>query len=266
MPYARRYRKRSRRYRRRGKMGRIMRTLGSIRAPEKKYFDLWFNPRTGLRYAAPYAVNQTDSSVVRLNTTWNTVSLLTLLGQGFSDTQRIGNEVFVKYVQLAVYVTTIASLDHTADPDTNNIIAANGMLCRYNLMKVKTNNFDLGNNYMDSVAPTGTGPNIFNVGQFKSISIMRNYKTLLDAQHQAHVTQFSVATEPTPSFWTSGTRVIQHFLKVNRRARFGTDRSGSTTMNDSSNLSTLDLRFGACANINDCCDMQVHARICFTDA
>lgn len=267
MPYPR-YRKRSRRYgrrSRRNRMGRISRTIGVIRSPEKKYFQYYFSPRQGLKLTLPYLPVAGQSASIRLDTNWRYSSLLTLLSQGIADSQRIGSEIFVKYVQLSVYVTAIPTLD--GDTQAATILGSSGMICRYNLMKVRTNNLDVSNDYMDSTTVQGSeSPNVFNVGVFKKISLMRNYKTLLDAQHQSHVTSSNLAEEPQPNAFTSGTRCVQHYIKVNRRARFNLDRSVSMDMTDSSNLSTMDLRFGAVANMDACCDMQVLVRVCFTDA
>lgn len=262
MPYPRRYRKRARRSRRRMPMARMVRRIVNS-VPEKKYWEYWFNPSEGSKITVPVSPAGTDSVPATVAPFWTFSSLVTLLGQGFSDGQRIGNKVFIRYIQLAVYVQNRAE---TLLPGDAQTIASSGMICRYNVFRTRQNNLQAQSDPIPTNTPyTGTGPNYFNVGNFKDKNQLRNFRTLLDAQHQAHVVDtFQQDAETYRS--TSGTRVIQHYLKINKRVDYILDRSALVDMEDSTNLQGTDILFGCCANMAGCCLMQVKVRVCYQDA
>lgn len=255
----RRYSRRGRRSKRTRRMP-LMRSLRryGISAPEKKYYEYWFNPALGTHITAPASFNGDESvGAYDIGTAWRTVSLLKNIPVGFSDGQRVGNEILVRYIQLAVFVSNFPNL-----PANAAVMGASGMICRYSVQRIRANNGNQSGatNFINDVTPTGTGPNVFNVGLFKRTANLRTHKTMLDAQHQSHT--FGVVGDDRT---TSGTRCIQHYLKVGRRVRYKADYSADPDMLDNSNMVTNDVLFAACANMSSCCVMQVRVRVCYQD-
>lgn len=240
----RRYRRRSygRRFRR-NFVRRVRRITGAI--AEKKYwqYSLWNNSALYHGYGS---ADIADTSNIRDR--WTMRTLIAGLPVGAADGQRIGSKIFVKYIQLTVFL-------HYKETTTGQEgMMTNGCICRYGVW--------LDRNHGSAVGP---GVDIFELQNTPALSTvyldknrytMAKYKTLLDKQHQMH--WFA----PGANAPGSGSLIFKHYIPINRQFQF---RTAGTDMYDSSNLPIRDLVFGAASTHDAMCRLNAFVRICYTD-
>lgn len=215
---------------------------------EKKFYEYWFNAQQTLAYSAPSA----SLSNIPIGLDWMGGSLINTIQVGTANDQRIGHKIHVKYIQLNIFVAP----DQT---DANHI--KNGMACRYMVLRDRN---AAGQTMPRQITQSQLVPGIVAqhrdliFGAFRHRDVLGRYKVLCDEQHLASYTS---------STSTTGTRVVQKFIKVNRTFNFTSQAPGPVPdMKETSNMNQGDLLFIACANMVDCCSMRVGVRVCFTDA
>lgn len=256
----RRYRPRRsfRRGRRLGNSGyKIRRVVRSI--AEKKYNDylIRWNDATPLRTdtfnwpmtMATYAVSNA----------WRWMTLTSLLKYGTGLDQRVGNKIFLKYVQLSLMFNYAG----TEGPAGNmHVMARNGMLCRYIVARDKlcNNGQPPGAGLMQESTPAlSADPR--NVFTFRAPNQLAKYKILLDRQMKAAVTSMPDAANPEMA--TTGQQVIQHYIPINRTIRYATD--GNDSLTSTLPLVGPDIIIGVVGSIDLCCMLQIRVRLCYQD-
>jgi len=242
---------------------RVRRIAFSI--AEKKYLDICFNPNEGVVHST-FALCGTG----QLGIQWadNQVSLLGTMGQGAAEGERIGNRIFVKYVQLQLFFEMLPDKDGNGiDADTAGL----GLYCRYMLLHDKQpGGTAIPRATMSTTFGQG-GTNIPNatVSAFKAFNTLRRYKTLLDKQHQRAITSMAYDTA-TPfklnAASTTGAIVIQHYIPVNKQYTFTQIGSATDMKAAAAVMQDGDLLFQVCPSDDACCKCFVGLRICYRDA
>jgi len=212
---------------------------------EKKYFEGYFTPGSHTYTGtAPGDLNNANT-VVPVNWNDSQCSLLNLIPFGTGQGERIGNMIFVRYIQLVILIV----VDVADEP----LI---GGQCRYMVIHDKNHG---GNNYpqpiMQYQSTAGTDKFV-TWASLKNRDQLARFKTLLDVQHLTHQTSATTV---------SGSRQIVHYIPVNRRIRFTTEQAG-TNLQTASNLPMDDIVFQMASNSANCCRCIVYSRVCFTDA
>lgn len=178
---------------------------------------------------------------------WYQFSLINAIRLGTGSDQRIGREVFIRYI--------LVSLDFTTDgaPDL-----LNGATCRYAVVHDKSCN-GAAFNYAE-MWDKGAGTTAATIGfsAVRNYTNMSKYGLLLDRAHNI------VQTSGTGATATASARgVIQHMIPINRKVRFDSDGS-SLTLAD--NLINDNYVIAVCPSIVNCCIARVFWRVVFNDA
>lgn len=258
-----RFKRFRRRYSKRGRFQRSVRRI-AYSISEKKYWDYLFNVTTGVNQATWAAMSTTN-----LSNDWaNQVSLLATMPQGNAEGQRIGNRIHVKYIQMSMFFRMDPNAGSTG---VGNNAKLQGMFCRYMLLLDKQPG---GTALPRTVMSTGPGVPVAGLNViggatswFKEFNMLRRFKTLLDAQHQRGITSRitgddTTATQPT----MTGTKVIQHYIKIGRTFTFTGVGSATDMKTAGSVMQDGDLLLQVCPSEAACCACFVSLRVCYTDA
>lgn len=211
--------------------------------PEKKYYIVsnW-NPANAGNYATP--ADPTTASATKMDAAFHLFSFLNGIPQGVLGNQRIGNDIYVRYVQIGVYF----------EQDGDHLMNAHTM--RYGVLMDN-----------DAAQQMPTAVNVFGTGAqgtvafdaFRNTVTLRKYRTLLDRQHK---TVQTVGGATAAERATTGNAVIQHYIPVNKRFHMG----NATTDMLGGNMINQQLLFYICSSVADCCTAKVIFRVCFNDA
>jgi len=242
---AKRFKTSSRRFRRiiRKRFRRNVRRI-AFGIAEKKYYDYWINPVNNVVYTS-----YTGAVATQLSQTWTGASIVCTIPQGFSQGERIGNKIFLKYIQMSMYFA--------ADPDEVDMVV-NGTVCRYmvlmnkNCGKVAASASDV----FSSDATAGKA----SYGALRNFNTLSKYKVMLDRQHTMTVTSINAADATANA--TTGAACVIHYIPVNKLFTF----DSAVTSRTSANCPLTDIQLFACANVDTCCALKIKLRLCYTDA
>lgn len=265
---ARRLIKRFRRRSRRTFSRSVKRIAYSI--VEKKYWDFTFNPVDALICSTYQGVGGTSANFLAAG--WgNCGSLVACMQQGSSDGTRIGNRIHVKYVQLTMQFF-MSNNTNSAAALANFVAASQSSYCRYMLILDKqpggtslprTNMLDHGAWAIPiqagSVTNVETAP-----GALRDYNMLRRFKVLLDMQHQAIVLQGTAAQNGAQAV-TTGTKVTQHYIPVNRTFTYTSAGSTSDMKGAASVMQDNDLFLQVCPSMAACCAVAIGVRVCYQD-
>lgn len=204
---------------------------------EKKYYEFptVYNMHSGL-----------DDNAVMTSGGWYIISLVNAIRVGTDVTQRIGRQIYIRYIQL--------SIDFTGDGD----ILANGAVCRYVVAH------DKGCAGVQATAPVIWGNGAGNSTGSQGFSALRNtdnmrrFNILLDRQH--NVTQLT-QNAGVGTYTSRG--IIQHYIPIFKKVNYDTD--GATVIS-SPNLVKDDYLFMVAPSQANCCIARLYWRVCFNDA
>lgn len=219
----------------------------------------------------------TLTSALCLKNDWtNQLTLLGNIQQGTSIDTRIGNRIHVKYVQLSILF--INGPNVVVNGSTSTLAKMLGMWCRYMvLLDKEPNGTTLPYTYMQTSAGTSIAlgttyagvPTSF-VGMdsidFRDVNQMRQVKVMLDMQHQISLTSQPSVTADQPT--TIGTRVVQHYIPVNKTFTFTGQAAstGSDGLDAHKFMKDGDVVLQCSPSDVGCCAVYVKWRVCFTDA
>lgn len=250
-----RSRRSSGRFRRRFRrsFGRRVRRIAYSIAEKKYYQYALYGGTSGATFPITTAVSNPMTSTGTYEVSYGATprSLVNTIPLGFSDGQRIGNKVFVEYVQLSFYVQFGAP---EADA-MGGSMAVNGCVMRYGL-------------YYDKQAGGGATPLIglyepmggssqWTYGAFRGKSTLGKYKTLRDKQ--IRVAYSSTAA----TAGGSGIPAVQEYIPIKRTFSFA---SASTDTTLSNNMLRNDLALVVSCNHNTSCYIWIGVRVCYRDA
>lgn len=250
------YRSRFRRFRRRA-LGRGRRSRGgrvafsrrvrriSYGIAERKYCDYSMGA-DAIAYYPPLGSNP-GSAEAKVSNQWKFLNLLGNITQGVGQGQRIGNKIFVRYIQL--------NLNFQYD-EASAGMGVNGCRCRYvaAIDRQHGSLATIGNGFF--VTGSSTAPLVdLNVNAFRSSNTLGKFKTLLDKQH---------VLSYTGSAFASGVATVQHYIPIFRE--FQMTYEDSVTPTSAANFPKNALFFGSCSNHTAMCGLTIDVRVCFTDA
>lgn len=215
---------------------------------ETKYLELGpYTPTTIPNWVLQAAANPAGNA----QNGFSHMSLLNMMAQGTANNQRIGNKVFIKYIQLFICLAPATGF-------------TTGGTCRYLVLMddmaagtVPT----LPGTYLN---PAGQGPHLTDltaanagaqIWNPKNPDLFKRFKTLLDRQHNMNVYASGVGT-PTP--------VIQHYIPINKVFQYKAGGAANLGTNDQLPETTLNFYLGADAK--DCCRVSVYWRVAFKDS
>lgn len=234
----RRYRPRARNFRR-----RIRRIAFSI--AEKKYADFALVPGDPVRHTASFDTNIVGISAYAVPANVRPMSVLNRIANGVETGQRIGNNIFVEYIQLTIYIAI--------KPNPTEVMMTNGCLCRYGL-------------YWDRASGGAATPGIGlfsndfggsenGTTKLRDVYTLGKYKTLLDKQFRmAYFTSNN----------TSGTSVIQHYIPIKRQINYR--GPAALSAEQVANMIKNDVFFTICASSAAMCYASIGVRVCYRDA
>lgn len=269
--YMRRRRPWRRNYRRRRNYSfkRIRNIAFSI--AEKKYWQFCFNPNEALLSAG---LSSLGTNQMALNWFGNQVTLLGNMPQGPAEGQRIGNRIFVKYIQLQIFFEMLPDATGAGiDGDTSLY----GMFCRYMvLLDKQPGGTPIPRINMDT-SFGGGGANVpaATVSAFRDFNVLRRFKVLLDKQHQRCVTAAAwkntiagggTDTAPKLVGTMSGTIVLQHYIPVNKQFTYTAVGSATDMKAAGAVMQDGDLIYQSCPSDSACCKNYVAVRVCYRDA
>lgn len=198
---------------------------------EKKFFDIQnINPVDGTNAPTQFA-----------DTNWYFISFVNAIAQGFDASTRVGNKIFVRYVQVTI--------SFVSDSD----LCINGNWIRYVVVHNKDTNGTLV-----------TGADLFSpsFAQYSNTALrnyttMNKYRILLDRQFAITTMAYSGTTNVT-----NPCGVTQHYIPVNKQIDF---RTSGTNPLSAANLISNDIDIGFCAAVKDCCSAKVSLRVVYND-
>lgn len=246
----RRFGGRRRRYSRRSFRRRVRRIAYGI--AEKKYFEYQLRGGTNpLSFVITDPVAKPIRSVAGfvVNTTPTPRSLINMIGQGLSSADRIGNKIFVEYIQLSIFVEMDTALGAGVPEGTMRL---NGCTMRYGVYYDKQAG---GTNAPLTRLYTGVGGGGWSYGDFRDNDTLGKYKTLRDKQVRIAYTDTGAAG--------SGIPAIQEYIPIKREftlTQQGVDASSTV------NMVRNDVGFVLSCNHDANCYAWVAVRVCFRDA
>lgn len=237
-------------FRRRVFRTRVRRIMYGVAIP--KYYETLVDVSNGALYATT-STGTFGTAIGNLQAgAFSGCSLINAIPQGNAQGQRVGDKITIKYVQLALYFTNQSTT-------TTTIAKQDGMFCRYALFLDKraanSTAKPIWDGHMWTTAGNPLAQAMFPMA-FKHYDTLSRFKTLLDGQHRATLMTSDAAN---PSM--SGTGIVQHFVKINKRftySKVGTDSSGDS-------LYDQDIYIQAIPSAPTCCSMVAAVRVCFTD-
>lgn len=249
---SRRFAGRSRRRFRRSFGRRVRRIAYSI--AEKKYYQYALYGGTSgapqlLTTAVVNPMTATASYAVAYGATPR--SLINCVPLGFSDGERIGNKIFVEYVQLSFFIH-FGLVE--ADAMGANM-AVNGCNMRYGV-------------YYDRQAGGAAAPLVnlyepmggstqWTYGAFRNKATLGKYKTLRDKQIRVAYTDTSATSG------ASGIPAVQEYIPIKRTFAYNGVATDTTV---TSNLLRNDLAIVVSCNHNTSCYIWIGVRVCYRDA
>lgn len=269
MPFwaRRRANRRWRKFIRRRFTKRVRRVAYSI--AEKKYFQFWINAGVGSLGSAPPSDYVTSNLAATTSDIWRFWSFLNGIQQGAANNQRIGNNIFVRYVHISLYFVPTPAANGDA------VVRDTGSICRYVIVRDRKHGGGQvaattpstvyypapGDQYWDPAA-LGTGAAALgNVLALRNNLTMGRYQTYLDMQHVVS----SMSANATDGTMT-GTKVVQHFIKVFKPFQYRTVGSVTDFTTASDSMAKTDLQFGIASNAAGCCRVTAFVRVCYNDA
>lgn len=225
---------------------RVRRIAYSI--AEKKYWQYTF---AGTDTAVPVAYGTAWLHPLALNAdsvAKDTVvprSLVNTIPLGNTSASRIGNKVFVEYIQLSMFVNFDV-------PAIANPMLPNGCLLRYGIYYDKQHGGNaavLPNLFEPYTAATG-----YNYGALRNFNTLGKYKTLRDKQIRMAYTSSTTGT---------GIPAIQEYIPIKREFTLSTAVTDSTT---AANMIKNDLGIFVLCSHSNMCYVRIMVRVCFRDA
>jgi len=176
-------------------------------------------------------------SGLKMDLSWHAISLLNPIAIGNTASTRVGNNIYVRYIQV--------SISFVGDAVAN----ANGMTCRYMALKTHANG-----------AAVPAAAQLYNIGPLGTVAFqsLRNwdtnnrYRTVFDRQH--HVTNTTTTTNTSNG-------VVQCFIPVYQKIQY----TGATVDCSGSNLMTNDVLLAMCSSVTNCCTISISWRVIFND-
>lgn len=249
------YRSRFRRFKRRA-LGRGRRSRGRVAfsrrvrrisygIAERKYCDFSFGASADSYY--PPLGSDPASAQCKVPVQWSWLNLLGNITQGVGQGQRIGNKIFVRYIQLNL---------NFQYSDAAAGMGVSGCRCRYVAAIDRQHGAAaaIGPGYF-TLGSSNPPLNALNINAFRNSNTLGKFKTLLDKQHVMSYTGTSFA---------SGVATVQHYIPIFRE--FQMTYEDSVFPNNGANFPKNALFFGSCSNHADMCGLSIDVRVCFTDA
>lgn len=206
---------------------------------EKKNAENIFNMNT----STSLATASLDS------TTWKIYSITNQISQGTTSASRMGNKIFVKYIQL--------SINFVNDGDNN----LNGSTCRYGVW-IDKNKAATHPSATDMFA-SGTDSATPAYNSCKNFVNRTRFQTKLDRAHLFVTTARSGSTSTDFTFLPGG--VVQHYIPINKWVSY--NGTGSTFLHtNSDNMAGNNIILAICASAANCCVVNVFYRVVFFDA
>lgn len=210
--------------------------------PEKKYHQV---SRYNVAQAITNAPGFPTVDDATKMTVWTVTDPLNAIEVGTASDNRIGNKIYVRYVQVSVEMTMDG--DHLLNASTARMCAFWNRMAN----NVNTAAADLW---------TPSTSSIVNQGSLRNVESFSQYTMLLDRQHKTVMT-VGHATDPTLRA-TTGCGVIQFYIPIFKVVEY------NNTIIDcsSSNMKGPTLLLCFFNSVSDCCIIKVGWRVCFTDA
>lgn len=242
---SRRYGGRSRRRMRRSFGRRVRRIAYSI--SEKKYYEyiLHGDGGTVLPITTEIPDDIRDNLLYHCATFAAPQGLIHHIPKGYEQGQRIGDKIFVEYIQFTITV-------QFANPAAASSMGNTGCIMRYGVY------LDRAHSQAVTPAPdlfTNFGGALHGSGAMRSIATLGRYKTLRDKQIRVAYNSLDTAT---------GIPVLQEYIPIKREFRFKGSNPASSL--DSSNMPMANLAFNAMCNHTDSCYYWLAVRVCYRDA
>lgn len=215
----------------------------TLNLAETKYKEIGpLNPDAVPNWITQAAANPANA----LGASWHRLSLLNEIANGTGVDQRIGNRIFVKYVQMYI----VMSVNASPWTGTCRYLVLEDKMCSTALADISGNYLMAGN--VPHIKDLTTNPSIYapkNTQQFK------RWNTLLDRQHNMTAT-FSTGEPVQP--------VMQHYIPIGKSFQFLTGGAANLTTN--AQLPENALNFYMAANDAGCCQVSIFFRVAFKDA
>jgi len=178
-----------------------------------------------------------SGAATQMDAAWHFFSLVNSIQQGTSVDKRIGNQIFIRYIQF--------SLLFEGDGDS----LVNGMICRYCVIRNNEANGAIqGATAVFANGPTGTAT----FASIRRYDTKQKYTTLLDKQH---ATVNTTATTHNPN------GIVHGYVGINRKLNY----TGTTNDAAAGNLLEQDYFFAICASVANCCKTHIYWRVVFND-
>lgn len=237
-------------FRRRVFRTRIRRIVYGVAIP--KYYETLIDVSNGTLFASTSSGSFGSAIGSIAAATVAGCSLINAIPQGNAQGQRIGDKIMIKYIQIGLYFNNQSGT-------TSSIAKQDGMYCRYGVFLDKRASNTTTKPIWDPVLwTTSANPygNAMWPFMFKNFDTLSRFKTLVDGQHRATLMTSDAAN---PSM--SGTGVVQHFIKLNKKATFSKVSAVSTgdAMYDN------DVWIQVIPSQGSCCSCVAAVRVCFTD-
>jgi len=214
--------------------------------PEQRCFEIsrW-NISAADNYATP--ANPTADDATKAGVAFKMLSLVNPIQVGTGNGQRIGYEIFVRYIQI--------TLDFKVDGDQ----MLNAHVMRYGVML----NLDSDNALPAAATIFANGANTAGVPAYDSLRNFysrQKFRTLLDKQWKCVATGVNGTTGAALA--TTGSSVITHYIPINKKVRYtaaNNDLSGT-------NINMNNIMFYSCASVADCCTAKMYLKVVYNDA
>lgn len=207
---------------------------------EKKYFD---------RPAFNLEDGGTTLTTPMSTVAWKFYSPVNAIIQGIDRDMRIGNKIFVRYIQLTFGFAS----------DGDNTLS--GSTCRYILLHNRQANLTIPT--AADVFANGAVSTNADYTSLRNCNTLKKYSLLLDRAHLLIPATRSGDGTAAAHFNFLGQGVLQHYIPINKWVQYQASSSAITT---SVNLVSNDFVIGVAPSNANCCIGTVMARVCYNDA
>lgn len=176
--------------------------------------------------------------------TWEFLSMVSAIAQGVESNMRIGNRIFVKYIDIVLY------FEQDGSPRQN------GHSVRY----VVVHNKDTAGTIVTGAALFNSGGAESTTSQYDALKLWAKrmqFSLLVDKQHTTFTTtQAAGVGTHTPN------GIIQFRVPINKQVNYSTVQASTLV---STNLVNNDFNIGVCSQGDACCTPRVSWRVVFAD-